>query len=77
MSLSTEYRDTWLSIGPGMSPTLDIRLIDKKNQGPQQRGGGCLRSSQEQIQRAQSQIGLSEAQLRVFVLFKNAEKIQW
>lgn len=55
---------------------LDIRVFDEENQSPQQSGGGCLSSSQKQIQRAQSQIGLSEAQIRLFVLFRNAEKIQ-
>lgn len=65
-----------LSVEASMSPTLDIRVFDEENQSPLQSGGGCLCSSQEQIQRAQSQIGLSEAQVRLVVLFRNAEKIQ-
>lgn len=59
-----------------MPPTLDIRVFDEENQSPQQSCGGRLRSSQEQIQRAQSQVGLGEAQVSLFVLFRKAERTQ-
>ncbi|TNN34065.1 hypothetical protein EYF80_055772 [Liparis tanakae] len=41
---------------PSMSPTLNIGVVYEENQSPEQSGGGCFRSSQEQIQRAQGQI---------------------
>lgn len=60
-----------------MSPTLNIWVIDEKNQSPQQSLGGRLRSSQEKIQGAESQVGLIEAQVSLFALFRHGEKTQW
>lgn len=48
--------------------------MDEVDQSPQQRGGGRFCSGYEQIQSAQGQIGLSEAQVRGFVLWRETEK---
>lgn len=64
-----------LRLRPSIPLTLNIRVFDEKNQSPQQCCGSRLSSCKEQIQRAQSQVGLCEAQVSLFVLFREAEWI--
>lgn len=70
----TYWQAPWVLVESSMSPTLDVRVFDEVNQSPLQSGGCCFCSSQEEVQRAEGQIGLRETQFTIFVLYDQRNK---